>query len=153
MACAPETGTPLIDAAAWQEDRSRDPVPEHRQGERACDPLGLLQELGGFEVETDRCPYAVFTQPLLADVRAQRPMGLLLWHNDLVNGEPAEGHLLLTVGDAVLFDWTEPIPSDAAVIDDTVTLDAALRAGDVIVLHLHNHGANSWNVNSLSLKD
>ena len=42
-----------------------------------------------------------------------------------------------------------PPHSEAAVWDEVVVTPEAFDAGAEVVLHLHNHGANSWNVNRL----
>ena len=149
QACGPAGGELLLDPTAWVEA----PDVRHRPDSVDCDPAGWRVELEGMEVETDLCPYIVLTQPLLLDVRAGRDIQILAWHNDLVSPEPAEGHLLLTVGEAVLLDWNEPIPSNAAVASERVSLPTPLRAGDAVVLHVHNHGANTWNLNEVALAE
>lgn len=150
-ACGVPSGTPVLDAAAWVEDASLDPLPAHRTTEASCLPLGIELELGGIEVHTGDCPYAVLTQPVLVDVRQGRSITLLAWHNDLIAPEPSTGHLLLTVGDQTLIDWTPAIPSGADIVDDMVALPSDIRAGDMAVLHLHNHGANTWNLNAVEV--
>ncbi|MFT6142189.1 MAG: hypothetical protein ACJAZO_001998 [Myxococcota bacterium] len=141
----------MLDPSAWLEDPTADPLPDHRQTDAPCLPLGVEQELGGIEIQTGDCPYAILSQPILADVRAGRSLTLLAWHNDLIAPEPSAGHLLLIMGGQTLIDWTPEIPSDADVVDETVVLLQRVQAGDMAILHLHNHGANTWNVNAVEV--
>ena len=135
-ACGAAPGTAVLDPSAWTEDLAADPLPGHRQTDAPCLALGVEQELGGIEIETGECPYAVMSQPVLTDVRAGRAISVLAWHNDLIAAEPGTGHLLVTVGGQTLLDWTPDIPSDANVIDETIVLEQDLSAGDIAVLHL-----------------
>ncbi len=152
-ACGAAPGTALLDPSAWMQNSAADPLPAHRETEAPCLALGVEQELGGIEIQTGDCPYAVMSQPILTELRAGRSITVLAWHNDLIAPEPGAGHLLVTVGGQTLIDWTPDIPSDANVIDETVVLQADLRTGDIAVLHLHNHGANTWNLNAVEVAD
>lgn len=113
----------------------------------------VVEELGGIEIETDDCPYGVLTQPVLVDLRRGESVTVLAWHNDLVAPEPGSGHMLVTLGSQTLVDWTPDIPSNADVFDETVVLQGRVEAGELAVLHLHNHGANTWNLNAVEVGD
>ena len=145
----PRPAAALVDVAAWAEDPAADPLPAHRPAGATCAPSGWGREGSSLEVETGLCPYAVFAQPALADLRPGEEVELVLWHKDLVAEEPAEAHVLVSVGDVVLFDRRVPIPSGPEAYTETVTVQGRAAAGDPVVWHLHNHGANSWNLLSV----
>jgi len=149
VGCTGGTGPPLIDVDAWRTDLPSDPIPEHQPEDVHCDAQGWGEEIGGIEVETDLCPYAVLSQPLLDRVREGRSVHILAWHNDLVAPEPATGHMVLAINGVVIWDWEEPIPSRANVFDESVDVPASFETGATVTLHVHNHGANSWNLYSV----
>jgi hypothetical protein len=150
MGCLPPVGTPLVNGAAWLPSEA-DPVPDHRPEGATCAATGWQEELGGIEIDTGPCPYAVFEQPLLVDLPAGAPIDVLAWHSDLVFEPPAEGHFAIYVAGEPLYDVTVPIPSDADVFSTVVDAPIRLEAGAPVVLHLHNHGTNTWNVNRLEV--
>jgi hypothetical protein len=155
-ACGPPAGTALTDPLAWVEDRAADPAPEHAavhpDGAAPCPPGAFEEELGGVEIDTGTCGYVVLSQPLLAPIRGRGRVDLLAWHNDLAALEPGEAHLLLTLDGAAILDAVVPIPSEADVWSETLDAPRA-EAGAPVVIHLHNHGANTWNVNALVLAE
>jgi len=140
----------LIVVDSWREDAAVDPVPEHRPSGAICSPSGWGEEGSSLEVDTGLCPYAVLTQPAGADLQPGDVVEVVLWHKDLVADGPAEAHVLLTVGEVVVYERTVPIPADPTAYTEQVTIDGTAAAGDPVVLHLHNHGANTWNVLSLT---
>lgn len=152
-ACGSPPGTPIFDPTAWALAPELDPMPEHRETDEACEDRGLFQELGGYEIDTDGCPYGVVSQPLLVNLRAGQELDLLAWHNELLNPEPATGHMLLTVGDTVLFEWQMDIPAEAEVRDERIIVPDRLYAGDSAVLHVHNHGANVYHLNQVTIAE
>ena len=148
LACAePE---PLVDASLWQPT-NLEPV-DHRPDEDDCPPAAWGEEAGAFEIQTGVCAYAAFTQPALVDVSARHVLELLLWHDDLDAPEPALAHVLLWAGEQVLWEQEIAIPSPAASNAATIELDAPIRAGEPVGLHLHNHGFNSWSLASLDAR-
>ena len=45
-----------------------------------------------------------------------------------------------------LWDVTVPIPAAAQLYDVTVPMDRDVPAGAEVVVHVHNHGGNTWRV-------
>lgn len=143
-ACSPALG-PLIDNAAWVEAAAgADPLADHAPEGAQCPGSSWYVENDDLEVFTGECDYLALTQPLLLDLRAGEPIEVLGFHTDLFADEPAQGHLALFVGDDLLFDYTVDIPAEAAVYTETVSAPRALDAGETVLFHLHNHGANTW---------
>jgi hypothetical protein len=70
----------------------------------------------------------------------------VLWHSALVSDPPAEAHLALQIGDDLLYERVVPVPSEAAAYTDSVEVPFRADAGEIVTFHLHNHGANTWNL-------
>jgi len=141
-------GVALVAVDAWVPADS-DPYDDERPDTVDCPDWGYGEELGVFEVETDICRYGSFSQPLLAQVAAGDALSLDLWHDALWAAEPAQAHLALGLGDQVLWELTVGIPADAQTyrLSLQAQSDAASGAKGV---HVHNHGANSYNFGVLS---
>jgi ABC-type glycerol-3-phosphate transport system substrate-binding protein len=148
-ACAEPEPVPLVTGGGWSAAAAGlDPAPAHDDG-APCGAGGFIEELGGLEVDTELCPYAVLSQPLLADLAASDAVQINWWHSDLVWATEAEGHFLLTLNGATLYEYTAAIPGDAAAFLETLNPEIDAQAGDPLVLHVHNHGFNTWNLFSL----
>ncbi len=155
IACEPELTAPtsdsvtLIDAELWRlMDAAEDPFDDRPQ-DPSCPATGFGVEDGFFEVETDVCHYATFTQPSLRSVSKETMLRLNFWHSPLSNPEPAQAHIVFQVNGQVLWEKTIAIPNDAAVYDETISLNEDITEGDAIYFHLHNHGNNSWRLGML----
>ncbi|HHO49408.1 MAG TPA: hypothetical protein ENK18_00720 [Deltaproteobacteria bacterium] len=138
---------PLADMGAWVEATGVDPLASHRPPDSAC-PLGgvLVEEGGKLEVNTGLCSYAWLEQPLLAGLLPGDEVEVSLWHQDLISEEPAEGHVALLIGDQVVWEITVSIPAEATPYTESVVVAFAAEVGEPLQLHLHNHGANTWNL-------
>lgn len=149
--CAEPVPVPIVDGSAWvQMDASDDPLPTHSEGLTACSPEGWGPELGGLEVETGVCAYASLEQPLLIDLQTGDAIEIAWWHQTLNAETPTEGHIALLIGEQILWERTIAIPGDARSYNDSATMPLDAPAGTAIRLHLHNHGANSWNLNKVT---
>lgn len=146
----PRTEAALVDMTAWARGEAAvwpDPLPDHYPPEADCPAGGALAESGTFEVRTGVCTRGWFQQPALADLIPGDEVELVFWHLALVSEVAGEqGHVALFVGDALLYEHHVDIPSDPVAYTEQVAVGFAAEAGDVVTLHLHNHGANDWNV-------
>ncbi len=138
---APRRGADLLDVNAFVLSND-DPL---GHGVVDCPPAGWSVEGATLEVDTGACSLAVLEQPLLADVRPSDTLEVVFWHNQLVAEEPAEGHLALLIDGEVIFERAIAIPSEPQAYTEEVT-GVAAEPGALLQLHLHNHGANSWNL-------
>ena len=135
----------LVTAADWVlAPASADPMPGHI-GSEPCSPSGVYPELGGLEVDTELCPYALVQQPLAARVRRGDILSLNWYHSDLISDPPATGHLLLAVDGLIVYERDIEIPTDAQAYLDEWPAEESMDSGALVVLHLHNHGFNTWN--------
>ena len=104
----------LVSGDGWvMAPASADPMPAHAEAAQDCSPAGYYSELGGLEVDTELCAYALLQQPILARVRAGDTLTLNWFHSDLVSAEPSTGHLLLSVDGELIYERVVDIPTDA----------------------------------------
>jgi len=144
---------PLLDHAAWRELTPAEDPFEDRPEDVTCMPGGWGEEFGVFEVNTDECSYGTFAQELAEDLPPQALLRVTAWHLDLFAPEPAEAHVVVQLGPVTLLEENPAIPSEEAVWDREVRLEPGqqARAGDLILFHVHNHGANSWRLGAVDL--
>jgi hypothetical protein len=147
----------LIDQGHWREyPFDRDPLADHQPADVDCGPAGWYVEPAFeqplLEVDTSYCNYALLEHPAAIEVAEGDTITFELRHYDLRAPEPAEAHIAWEFGDALEWETFVAIPSDAAVQTFEWRATHALRAGDPIRLHLHNHGQNTWQVGSLTAR-
>lgn len=130
-----------------------DPLATHRPATVMC-PLGSgwLVEDQGFEVNTQACNYAMFSQPALAAVVPGARIVGSLYHFDLVSAEPATAHAALQVGETLIWEQEIAIPGPANAFTIDVPASFAADAGAPVYFHLHNHGQNNWTLGKLEVE-
>lgn len=145
---------PLVLPEDWQPaPAGDDPMAGHTGPDAiACGAGDWHAELGGLEIETTRCNYAVLEQPLLADLAAGDALRVRVWWQALVSPEPVEGHLALLVDGAPVWEQHVAIPGPAAAHEITLASPVSAPAGTTVTFHLHNHGSNTWNLNEFALQ-
>ena len=117
----------------------------------ACPATAYGVEYGFFEVETDLCAFAVFTQPLPAAVAAGTPVEFVSWHLDLWALEATTATVVLQIGEERIYEdsFAVPGPEDVASISATVAGDHP--AGTPAWWHVSNHGYNSYRLGDVEL--
>lgn len=144
----PPTWHALVRSDDWQPQAAEDdPAPDHRPAIVECP--GWYPEGGGLEIDTGACNYLSLQQPLLDAIEPGDPVHLELWWQTLASVEPAEGHLAVYVGDALLWEEHVPIPGPAAARSLDFASPVGAPAGAPLTLHLHNHGYNTWHFHEL----
>ena len=146
----------LLDHQAWTAlDAELDPLADHRPDPIECSIAGWYVENDKLEVDTFACNYVALTQPLLEDVEVGDTLALGLYHFDLLAPEPAVAHVAILIDGTIV--WQREIeipggqmPGPAQVYDETFASPIAAPAGAPLVLHLHNHGQNTWTFDSLT---
>ncbi|MCO4747002.1 MAG: hypothetical protein KC912_19550 [Proteobacteria bacterium] len=152
-ACTASEPKPLVEGVGWMgAEAAMDLMPEHEDAKAICGAGGFREELGGVEVDTGICAYALLQHPLLEGFAAQDTLTINWWHSDLVAAEPATGHLMLSVGEDILYEAEVDIPGDASAFLEDFEPGFDVEAGEPLVLHLHNHGFNTWNLFSLTVE-
>jgi hypothetical protein len=138
----------LVSAERWAP-AVEDPFPAHQPPVIDCPPDASRIEPQGLELDTGRCGYFLLTQPSLADLRPGDRVEVALLHQRLTAPDSTHAHVAIAIGDDVLWEREIPIPGDAQLFQDLVEIDHPAPAGTPIVLHLHNHGFNTYTLLAL----
>ena len=136
----------LLWGEAWQAGAAGDPFPEHRPGQVSCNRAAHRTEYGALELDTGLCNYFVLSTPTLQDVLPGDRISVRAFHEDLAALEPAVAHLAVAIDGHVVWDQEVSIPSAPTPYDVDVIADFEAPAGSPAVLHLHNHGVNTYRV-------
>lgn len=139
----------LVDPGAWQASAD-DPWPAHAPEPADCSPLAwgleLTEELEVLEVDTAACDYLVVGQGSLARVREGEHVSARVSFGALDAPQPAEAHVAVVLDGWAVLDERVAIPGLAGEIEVGASAPAGIDAGALVVFHLHNHGANTWNL-------
>lgn len=142
---------PLVALSALSEEADR--LAAHRPASVDCNNLtGWYVEDGRLEANTAECNYLALVEPAARDAHAGEVLKTQLSHFDLTAAEAAEAHIALLVESDIIWEHTVPIPADAHILEISIPLERDIREGDLIGIHLHNHGQNSWNLSPLFLE-
>ena len=142
----PREEADLVSATAWDIlDDADDPFPTHAaEAKRRC-YSGFGEYLGLLDIDTNQCGYVSAAQPTLDDVFAGDEIEILAWHQALASTDPdAQGHMALVLDGELLWELVVDIPASAAIHEVHVPMDRDIPAGSEIVVHVHNHGGNTW---------
>lgn len=154
LGCSPgaDSGVPAVGTVAdlllpdaWSlADPGDDPWADEAPDGAACPSTAFGPEGDFFEVETDPCPWATWTQALAADVAVGDRLVFTFFHLDLWSPEPAEAVVSLHVAGEPVWELRRAVPSEADVYEVDVPAVAAWGRGLPAAFHVHNHGANSY---------
>lgn len=153
--CAPETS--LVDMEAWTLVSAADDPFADRPADARCDPIGYrVEEFGGevgLAVETGPCPYLTAEQPSRAAVRAGETVQVRWLHDELTAPDPGEAHVAVTLDSEMIFEDRVTIPASEDALAGTWTAPEDIAAGAPVLVHVHNHGANTWALLEVGLVD
>lgn len=149
----PEGARALVNAFDWTPlDPAQDPFRDRPAGVD-CPPESWGGEPFGaqyaLEVQTGPggCGYFSAAQPLLSAVGAGEPIRVRVWHFALDAPTRGEAHVAVALDGEVIWQrWVVVPAAEGALLLDTVVAPRTLPAGAPLVFHLHNHGANTWNL-------
>ena len=146
------TYIPLVDPALWAlVPDERDPFFAQRPEGNVCAPEGLLTEDGRLEIRTGLCNWPTVEQPLLAPVAATDELEIIFFFGPVLGPEAGEAAIELRFGDDIIWQKTFVTPSTGGFVPHYVTPTRAYAAGEPVTFHLHNHGANTWNLASIAI--
>ncbi len=150
----PRPEAALVDAEAWEVmGAGEDPAADRPEEVVCVEEAWSVETIGGeasLEVDTSLCNYITMVQPLLDDLVVGDRVTGRIWHQYLSATEEAEAHLAyFLAGELAWEDWV-PIPLDAGIVLPDFEIGVDAPAGTPLVLHLHNHGFNTWNVIDLN---
>lgn len=145
----------LAEGGAWERvtDAAEDPFAALRPADAVCDPSGFGVDplTFSFEVRTDVCDYLTVRQGSLVALAAGDVITVEAAHGQLAAAAPSTGTMALALDGEVVWEWTAAIPGEADAVKEDVVAPRALPAGAAMHLHVHNHGANSWELVSLKV--
>jgi len=147
----------LVDHAQWMEvPASDDPLALHRPASVQCGIDGAYNEDTGLEIDTGACNYLARQQPSLVDIAAGDSIAIEAFHETLASVEAGEAHFAILVGSEVVWEIFVPIPASPEVVPATpfteeIEVDFDAPAGTPVIVHLHNHGFNTWRLLTLDV--
>jgi hypothetical protein len=152
---APRLRASLVDPHAWRQlTAANDPFDDRPQQVACSAGSGFgFEDFGGeasLFVATLPCDYLAVAQPSLVELRAGDTVTLRLWQSTLTAPQGSELHLALWMGDGVAWEEQVAIPREAGLVRASWTASSDIPAGSRIVFHLHNHGANEYNLLEIS---
>ncbi|WP_106094775.1 hypothetical protein [Enhygromyxa salina] len=141
---------PIVDNRLWEAlDDVADPLADHRPATVDCGPAGWYLEGEKLEIDTNNCNYLGLRQPSLVALEVGQALKLGLYHFDLVAPTPASAHLAVLIDGQLVWEDNVAIPGEAQVYSEEFTSPVSAPAGAEVVLHLHNHGQNTWALQQL----
>lgn len=140
-------------AALSPTPAEQDPLSAHRPNEIDCSALsGWYLEDNLLEANTAACNYLSLSEEAATTAHPGDTVIGEVSYFDLTAAESTEAHLALTAGSRILWQTTLPIPSPANVIQLEIEVTEEIPLGEVLGIHLHNHGQNTWNFSPLQVQ-
>lgn len=142
----------LFDHQQWKVvGIENDPYASLKQSKHTCDlATGKKIEEGVLEIDTDFCNFITLEQPSVTEIRAGEMVEFVMWHLELFASTPGEAFVSIRIADQVIWEKTIPVPFRAEIYQPQWTPAQPIPKGSRIVFHLHNHGANTWKIHSLT---
>lgn len=142
----------LVAHDLWEQvARAETPFAEEGEGP-ACDPVGFGVDHDTYEVETGLCPALDVWQPSLAPVGVGDGLHIIAYHLQLASPEgEGQAHLAVALGERVVWEVIIAMPAPATPYDVVVPSPVDAPAGTPVSFHVHNHGYNSYNLQSLTV--
>ena len=78
-------------------------------------------------------------------------VAIRMFHWELTTPAPAQAHLALAIDGEVAWEAHVPSPAAGAIVEDEIEIEREVPAGAELQLHVHNHGANSYDLVFLEL--
>lgn len=104
--------------------------------------IDVEQSLG---VDTNFCNQFLGEHPSIAGIEAGDRIVVRLWHFQLIGDSTA--HIGIAFGDDVVWEHHIEMPTETgALVVADATANESHPAGTPIRFHLHNHGANTYNL-------
>ena len=140
----------IVNWAEWQFAKTDDdPFSEHQPDTIDCSPAAMQMEGEQLEIQTDFCNYAFLKWEANQPVDTDTTLAFLMLHSGLWAPEAALAHAALLHEKNILWEEQFPIPSSGDFFYSEITLEQPISQGDLIRLHLHNHGPNDWKLGYL----
>lgn len=155
LGCAPGCGPASGDLALGEDwalvDPADDPIAGAPTEASPCSSLATAVEAGAIELDTNACPWVTVRAPSRERIRAGDEIELFLFHTALTAPDPAQATIQINLEEDVLWTRTIDIPAATNFFETTVEAPTALRAGEYLYFHAHNHGSNTYTLGHLRL--
>ena len=137
----------LIDHTSWSVVKADEDPFSDRPETVDCAPGTWRVESGLLDIDLLDCNYLSVKHPISHPVRAGDDLHLVLWHLFLrAEDEPTESHWAVAIDGVIIWEETLSIPADPTIFDLVVPAPSDLSKGSDLVVHLHNHGLNTYKV-------
>jgi len=149
---AGSAATSLVSIDAWERvDSAADPLASHRPSEIECPESATeIEPLQGertLSISTEQCNYFAARQQTLADIDSGDTLRVRVWHFELTHDQADEAHVALALDGQIVWEEFVALPTDAGgLLSAEWEASVDYAAGTRVDFHLHNHGANNWNV-------
>jgi hypothetical protein len=144
---------PLVNPDGWVRvtDASLDVFADQRPPDAICDDAGWNYDplYMSLAIGTDVCDYPTFSQATLEPLEPGDVIDIVAFHGVLTAEGPAEGYMGISIDGMIVWEWSVQIPSDVEVIEEQVTVDQSYPLGSEMQFHLHNHGPNGWDLQTV----
>lgn len=143
----------LVPLEGWSSvSRADDPFVTDLELAPACVGPGFRLETDTqwLELDTGLCNWVTLTGDALFDVSTGQQLQLEFSHYNLEAAAPATAELQLSFPDCDVWAKELPIPGAAAVYKEQFASPCGLKAGQSVLFHLHNHGQNTYQLQSVS---
>jgi hypothetical protein len=111
----------------------------------------LETDLQQLELDTGLCNWVTLSGSALFDVSGGQQLELEFSHYNLEAAAPATAELKLAFPDCEVWKKQLAIPGAAEVYREQFASPCALKAGQSVLFHLHNHGQNTYQVQDLAV--
>lgn len=142
----------LIDNSKWTiVPAAQDPFQKYKKSTSKCEEAqGRKVEDGVLEIDTDFCNYITLQQPSLTEIRAGELIEFVMWHLELYAPTKGTGYVALMINGELVWENKVNIPGKAQFYEPTWSPQAPIPKGATVMIHLHNHGANTWKFHSIT---
>lgn len=144
----------LVPLEGWTSvARADDPFVTDPEAAPACVGPGfrLETDFQQLEFDTGLCNWTTLTGSALFNVREGQELQLEFSHYNLDAAAPATAELQLRFLDCDVWAKQIAIPGAADVYKEQFASPCALKAGESVLFHLHNHGQNTYQVQDLAV--
>lgn len=154
-ACGDEPPTSLVAHDRWaigalDYDPQADHAPAIVDCARGTYHVDGVPPYQSFEVTTGDCNFLSASQPIRTSIDSGANLHLVVWHLDLDASLPGPGHAAIAIGGQLLWEVEVDVPSKAALFDVRIPAPRDFEEGEIVVFHVHNHGTNEWNVQTVA---
>jgi hypothetical protein len=122
--------------------------------DRVCQNADVYSEnLDGDEsltINTNFCGWATVTEKLNVPFQKGDDFFARVFYFQQIAPGIANAHLVATVDGRPLFQQTIPLPAPSTLIAQDFKAPFGANPGATLMLHLDNHGVNTWNILELS---